>query len=190
MGKSSSTTRYSACSALTNAAVAAPRAVWRIPVSSNPSDASISATFASGCGVILSIMVLGNVTFRRMYARKASASPPTAMASAAGSMAARSFSPLCAQLSMLTRATGAPHAAKRRFSRPHSMAIIGLSGLYAFSVTVRLTICREGLSKMSGHARPARPSAAMASATLAITRFSICPSARSTHSRLRLSKGA
>ena len=108
-GNASSITRYSHSSAFTNGATYVFLDVITGSSSSIPSFFRSSSTEASGRGVILSIMVHGNVTFSLQFTyalNPASVSLFSSHFSANVLIAAYSLSPLWEQLSMLTIATG------------------------------------------------------------------------------------
>ena len=127
LGKASSSTRYSVISALTKGAIRVPVLVRAMAMSATPRRPSSSCTRSEGWGVILSIMDQGKLTrpSSSSQSRKAdSTSPRSAQPRAMDSTPARSFSPLRAQLSMLTMAMGAPPAWKRRYSRAAAIDMV------------------------------------------------------------------
>ena len=133
MGKASSTTRYSVTSAFTKGAEMEPVALVEMVMSATPQSVSSRATFSEGYGVILSIMVHGKLTVfsSLIHRRNASETKPcSAHAAAMARQLSRSFFPFCAQLSMLTNATGVPPAKKRQCSSDTTMDSVcrGLSG--------------------------------------------------------------
>ena len=113
LGNQSCITRYWVSSALTNGATKVPLAVLTESAPSKPSALSISITFASGRGVILSIIVQGKPTLSgsfTYFTKPASATPRAHHCSAKALMASYSRVPLWEQLSMLTMAMGSAPA--------------------------------------------------------------------------------
>ncbi len=109
LGNASSITRYSHSSALTNGATYVFFAVMTGSNPAIPSFFNISSTDASGLGVILSIIVHGKATlsFDWTYSQKPSSTRCCCVHCLAKAYtASRSLSPLCEQLSILTKAIG------------------------------------------------------------------------------------
>jgi hypothetical protein len=93
-------------------------------------------------------MLIGNDTFSRRYAINPFCTTPLSINGWIYSkIAARSFSPLCEQLSKLSKVNGAAFSQNRLCSICAAVIIVPFAAEYPFSVIVKLTICRPGFTK-------------------------------------------